>query len=340
VSQVPNKHSYSSFENDTATPNWPLLGRLQRAVKFGIYTLIAWFDRLTLPSRKPAVFRHIVGQGRRTTAGTLCIFAHYDSEDRVDEYVLYSLQKIQELGSDIIFVSTASLMDDDCIKKLSPHCAHILVRENLGYDFGSWKIGLEHAHNLSAYQRLILANDSVYGPLHDVRDLFADMHQRGAAVWAITDSYELKHHLQSYFLVFERPALENPAFGEFWNNLPFYRFKRSVIREGEIGLPARLSRAGLRTAAAFGYGALRKNHPEVVLEAERRSPFAGPLNPTRSLWDLLVCDCRCPFLKVDVLRDNPESSPLVGDWPQMLANVSNYNPRIIERHLARMHDRS
>lgn len=273
-------------------------------------------------------------------AETLCIFAHYDKQDRVDDYVLYSLQKLKELGSDIIFVSTATMLDDDSITKLTPYCDQIVVRENLGYDFGSWKLGLEYVSDLSAYQRLILANDSVYGPLHDLHELFLDMSSQGAAVWGITDSYELKHHLQSYFLVFERAALENPAFAEFWQSLPFYRFKRSIIREGEIGLSTKLSRARLRMAAAYGYGVLRKDHSEVILETERRSTFAGPISPTRSLWDLLVGDCGCPFLKVDVLRDNPESSPVVSGWPQILVSVSSYSPLLIDRHLARMHDRS
>ncbi len=333
-------HFFWSSDNRAATLIWPVLGRLKHAAKLGVYSLIAWFDRLTLSDRKPAVICHVAGRISGTTAETLCIFAHYDKQDRVDDYVLYALLKLREIGSDIIFVSTSATLGDDCISKLSPYCNQIVVRENRGYDFGSWKLGIEYAENLSAYQRLILANDSVYGPLHDLRDLFLDMPQQGAAVWGITDSYELKHHLQSYFLVFERAALENPAFTEFWRSIPFYRFKRSIIRDGEIGLSTKLSRAGLRMAAAYGYGALRQSHPEVILEAERRSIFAGPRNPTRSLWDFLVRDCGCPFLKVDVLRDNPESSPVVSDWSQILASVSNYDPQFIERHLARMLNRS
>ncbi|MGI9303182.1 MAG: rhamnan synthesis F family protein, partial [Gammaproteobacteria bacterium] len=220
------------------------------------------------------------------------------------------------------------------------YCTHIVVRENLGYDFGSWRVGFDYAGDLSAYRRLILANDSVYGPLHDLHDLFATMNQRGAEVWGITDSHELKHHLQSYFLVFERAALESPAFREFWRTLPFYRFKRSIIWHCEIGLSRKLSRAELRLAAAHEYISLRNSHPEMILTAERRATFAGPLNPTRNLWDLLVRDCACPFLKVDVLRDNPENSAAVTNWPQILRSVSNYNPKLIESHLARMHERS
>jgi lipopolysaccharide biosynthesis protein len=331
---------YSSFDNDTNSPIWPLLGRLQRAARFAVYSLIAWFDRISLSTRKPSIIRHVTGSGHDPAAETLCIFAHYDKQDRVDDYVLYTLQKLKELGADIIFVSTATTLGDECIAKISPYCAQIMVRENRGYDFGSWKLGIECADNLPAYQRLILANDSVYGPLHDLHNLILDMRQRGAAVWGITDSYQLEHHLQSYFLVFEREALDNPAFGEFWQNLPTYRFKRSIIRDGEIGLSAKLSRAGLCVGAVYGYDSLRKNYPEMVIEAERKSIFAAPVNPTRSLWDLLVSDCGCPFLKVDVLRDNPESSPVVKEWPQILGGVSNYDTRLIERHLARMHVRS
>ena len=52
----------------------------------------------------------------------------------------------------------------------------------------------------------------------------------------MTDSFEIRWHVQSYFLVIKRRALQSLAFSQFFNAVLPYRDKDQVIRSYELGL--------------------------------------------------------------------------------------------------------
>ena len=296
-------------------------------------TLDSWCRRLR--PRHIKIGRRIDG-GVAGNAGKLCVFSHFDRDGKVDDYVLHYVAQLSRLGFGIIFVSTAENLDDEGITRLQPLCREIVVRNNVGYDFGSWKAGLDLVGNLDGIETLVLANDSVYGPVHDLMPVFADMKGRGLDAWGITDSWQLRYHLQSYFMVFEKAALQCPAFRNFWKDLPAFCFKRVLIWHCEVGLSQGLMKAGLSLGALREYGQMRGEHRATVLEVEDRSFSAGPLNSTHALWKLLLTEYGCPFLKVGLLRDNPENLTDLHQWQRILAKTSDYDLGLIRRHLGRM----
>ena len=119
-------------------------------------------------------------------------------------------------------------------------------------------------------------------------------------------------------------------------SLPAFCFKRVLIWHCEVGLSQGLIKAGLSVGALCEYGRMRNEHRATVLEAEDRSFTAGPLNSTHSLWNLLLSEHDCPFLKVGLLRDNPENLTDLHRWQQVLAETSDYDLSLIRRHLGRM----
>jgi lipopolysaccharide biosynthesis protein len=92
----------------------------------------------------------------------LCIFAHYDHDDRVDPYVMNYLEAIKACGFEIVFVTPSALQQTD-VEQLRLICGDVILRANVGHDFGSWATGLQR-HRERVRGRLLLANDSVYGP--------------------------------------------------------------------------------------------------------------------------------------------------------------------------------
>ena len=292
-----------------------------------------------LGKEEPGISERIDGDVIPGSKKRLCVFSHFDRDNRIDDYVVYYLEQLHNLGCETVLVSTSGSLEGTGVDKVRPYCRRIIVRENRGYDFGSWKVGLRDAGNISSYDGLILANDSVYGPIRDLQEVFHDMDARGYSAWGITDSLQIKYHLQSYFLVLEKIVLDSPEFTDFWDNLPHYRFKRSVIWNCEIGFSQRLLRAGFRLGALCEYRRLKDRHPEKIQAAEAEHPFGGTVSLTLSLWKLLVEICHCPFLKVALLRDNPKNLDDVNRWPETLAQSSDYDVGLIERHLARMNTR-
>jgi lipopolysaccharide biosynthesis protein len=267
----------------------------------------------------------------------LCIFTHYDRDGLIDDYVVHYLKALADLGCEIAFVSTAPGLDADGVARIRPLTSKILLRENRGHDFASWRDGLAACGNLSHYQRLIIANDSVYGPVHDLGKVFTAMQMRGAPSWGITDSFRYGRHLQSYFLVFERAVLVNAAFLDFWRKLPNCRFKHSVIVQCELGISRLLEGEGFGLAAFCEYDKM----PQDLGEGSPRGGWPGaPVNATHWGWQSLVTKYGCPFIKVQLLRDNPKGDADVNEWEAVIRAVSDYDVALIRRHLERMAGRS
>lgn len=276
------------------------------------------------------------GQGDQNTGPrkTLCILAHFDRDGVVDDYVVSYLRALDELGCETVFVSTAENLDDKSVRKIKPFCSKFIIKQNVGYDFASWRTGLAAVGDLSAYDRLIIANDSVYGPLQDLRKIFAEMDSRNIAFWGITDSLKYGRHLQSYFLVYDKPVLQSKIFSEFWRKLPDFRIKYVVIIQGEVGLSRRL--------VAAGFDFLAYCPIETVQEAQQADArtlakkFRDPrVSPTHRGWRALM-SVGCPFLKVQLLRDNPMQVPDLDDWETVVGEASGYDLDLIRNHLARM----
>ena len=286
---------------------------------------------------KPIQARVIrLGSGEQSPGSRpmLCVLAHFDKDDLIDEYVVRYLQALDELGCETVFVSTAENLDAHNIKKIRPYCTKFIVKQNIGYDFASWRTGLEAVGDLSGYDRVVIANDSVYGPLQDLREIFAEMRDRIVPFWGITDSLRYGRHLQSYFLVFEKAALQSEVFRKFWGTLPDYRHKHVVINQCEVGLSRRLAAAGLDFEAYIPFETMQESlrgGREVGLTAR---VIGNRKNPTHMNWRMLM-KMGCPFLKIQLLRENPLNVDVDG-WESVLSELSTYDLSLIRNHLDRM----
>ena len=306
---------------------------LADAVKYALLRILVLADAIgrRLRPRDAANTTIFDGDVRPGSRSMLCVFAHYDRDGVIDDYVIHYLEALARLGCETVFVSTAPDLDADCIRRIRPLTARIILRQNRGYDFGSWRDGLASCGELARYHRLVIANDSVYGPVRG--EVFETMKERGAPVWGITDSWRYVRHLQSYFLVFERPVLESEAFQGFWRGLPDHLFKHSVIVEGELGLARRLARAGFEIAALCEYRTLEQ---DIKRKSATTNWLGTPVNATHWGWKELVMNHGCPFIKVQLLRDNPKGIADVGEWEAVVRAVSDYDAALIRRHLQRM----
>ncbi|MFP3944161.1 MAG: rhamnan synthesis F family protein [Alphaproteobacteria bacterium] len=285
---------------------------------------------------RPRVLEVVAGNVAPGASRHLCVFAHYDPHGRIDDYVLHHLRALARAGRETVLVSTAPGLDAESLEKAKAWCRAIIVRENRGHDFGSWKAGLRHAGPVESYETLTLANDSVYGPLRPLDEVFSRIASRNLDVWGITDSLEYGYHLQSYFLVFSNRVLRSAEFLRFWERLPAYRFRQSVIRKGEIGLSRRLQAAGFRLGALCEYEEMTRRHRAAVTAAEKTSILGGRTNASLVHWRLLIEREACPYLKVGLLRDNRLRARDVERWLEVLRGCSGYDPGLIERHLARV----
>ena len=285
------------------------------------------------------------------SATKVAIFSHFDPRGTLHDFVAHYLQQLEEAGFTVIFVSNAPLLTEETISRLRPRCGLILRRANVGYDFAAYKDGIARVPDLGRLETLLLVNDSAYGPFHPLKDIVARM-DSSADVWGITDSWERHYHLQSYFLLFGRKALQSASFARFWGKFRYVNSKHWIISAGEIGLSRKLGAEGIRCQALFPYrpaaaALLRawrdEENPHFdTLDFDQREFFRRlayaigrnrPVNSTHFFWDYLIVRQGCPFLKRELLRDNPVRVPYIREWTHVIKSASAYDTGLIARHL-------
>ena len=266
------------------------------------------------------------------------LFAHYDPLSVVDPYVVHYLREIKALGSEIIFVSGAADLSQDSAKTLDPFCAAIYSQRTLAMDFGSWNLAWQHLQRagwcLEDFEQLILANDSVYGPLFPLTEMFDSF--QGADLYGVTESLEIDQHLQSYFLVFDLNVRTVNFFKRFWKDFRYEVAKQNLIESYEIGLSRRAEAEGLTTVAYIPNSDAQNILSQETEHQFREQVLGREVNNTLYLWDVLISRLRCPFLKTDVAKTNSYGSVQVEKLDKFLNRYTKYPPGLIKDHLARL----
>lgn len=298
---------------------------------------------------------------------TAVIFAHYDMDNIIDDYVINYLNQLQTIADSIFFVSTAQLNEQE-IKKISLICKKIIVRENTGYDFMSWKIALQNIENLNDYDLLIMCNDSVYGPIYPIEKMFESMEKVICDFWGVTDNFEVSFHLQSYFIVFKKNIIISDAFRSFWENVDIKNEKEEIILKYEIGLTQTLLKHNFKAEVFVKYKTIEylykwfvvfipnliklnlskkininNNKQEIrtgidffMLKKDLINLYnTKPMNKTHILWKELIKKKKAPFIKIELLRDNPFRVN-IKNHISFIKEESNYTTELITKHQSRI----
>ena len=293
----------------------------------------------------------------------VAVFIHFDSQGGVGRHVLHYVAALRQAGFSVLFVTNSGRLRPDALAELKPLCAAILIRRNIGYDFGAMREGLAWLGLPRADTELVvLANDSVYGPLAPLDAMLARIDLAAADIWGATESWQTRYHLQSFFVAVGRNALASKAWQDFWRGVRPVKSKTWVVNRYEIGLTQRLMRAGLRCAAIWPYTELVR-HVDAYSMMDRAPNATGavpvsidpvlamrrihavrirhyvvtrtPLNPTSDLWRQLLL-AGFPFLKRELLRDNPSHVADVVDWRDVVVGRYGAVPAAIEYDLQRV----
>lgn len=288
----------------------------------------------------------------------VCVFVHWDGAGEVRPHVLHYVRSLAMAGISVVFVTNAGFLRAESLEALKLVCAGVLIRRNVGYDFGAWREGFEQLGLPRANTTLVaMANDSVYGPLRSLNDLFGAIDFGTADVWGCTDTWQSRYHLQSYMMVFSPRVVASEAWRGFWAGVQPTWSKVWLVRLYEIGLTQSLLKAGFSCRAIWPYKSLigdidvtllddtkedGPNRGDPIVQVRRqhvlrlRAAVAGriPLNPTSDLWRQLLM-ARFPFIKRELLRDNPSRVPDVTEWRDVAAELSESSLGPIERDLQR-----
>lgn len=249
----------------------------------------------------------------------LCIFSHFDPHNIIDPYVVYYLNELAKCDCDIIFVSTCMNLSEIEIEKINTLCKTIIIKKNRGLDFGSYKHGLTSEKNLDKYEKIIFTNDSIYGPFFNLNNIISHGEKHKLDMWGATDSYMIKYHIQSYFIVFKRSLFLQPLFKKFWNNVYNLGLKNNIIMRYEIGMSQYFLNQGFKLGAYCSCPILENNINH---------------DPSHHSWDKLISDGQYPFIKRMLIRDNPHQVK-IHHWQELINRASQFDIDLITKHLER-----
>lgn len=255
------------------------------------------------------------------------VFAHYDKDNLIDDYVVYYVSALKKAGCDVVFVSCKELAQTE-LEKLNGLVIHTITENHDEYDFGSYKRGFLYLEpKLSEYDELIFANDSCYGPLYPISEVFAEMEKKNCDFWGITKNNfgyikQFKHyfvrrtHIQSYFIAFKNNIFTQEFFADFINSIKHEQEKRDIIINYEIGLSELLIKQGYKFA--------------VLVNAYNRINNASVLK-----WRQLILRYKMPFFKCSLPRLANRNIMTVEGYQDVIKEVSNYPCKLIVNNINR-----
>lgn len=149
----------------------------------------------------------------------ICIFSFYDKDGIVDDYVVYLLKELRKCISRLIIVVNGGV-NERGLKAFKQFTNEICIRENTGYDAGAYKYVLFKclsSEELQQYDEVIFCNDTFFGPLIPMLDIFNEMESRKCDVWGISGYFDMVFaHIQSYFMVFRSEILKQQLLYEYF----------------------------------------------------------------------------------------------------------------------------
>ena len=222
----------------------------------------------------------------------VAIVAGYDSNGIIKEYTMYYLKKLSESFDTIILIMDNQYAEQD-LNKFENIVDLIIFKRHGRFDFGSWHIGityLKENHLWKKVNRLLLTNDSCYGPVYNLNNIIKEMNGRPSDFWGLLDSKDRgKYHILSFFMMFKERIIRDKCFEKFFERLPAEMTWDEAVYNGELKITEYLINNGYKCDV------YRKSMYENF-----RSIIAGNRNTT--LWPVTCLKQGIPLIKVKALN--------------------------------------
>jgi hypothetical protein len=233
-------------------------------------------------------------------------------------------------------------------------CHTLLVRRNVGYDFGSWAHAwLLWGQSFKTASEVLFVNDSIVGPLMP-STFQAEFDALDFDLCGVTESFQRTWHVQSYFWRVRRPVMAGAHLDEFFLcRHPVAADKDQAINNFElamanyfrhngftVGVWASTSRIKSLAFDAFqqtlqhrlAVNTLTYQHPTLATAitnhvAEKAMPYLSSLlsdqhqNPVQHFWKGLI-ELGFPFVKKELLTKNQVHYPFVDELTSLFDSDS------------------
>lgn len=242
----------------------------------------------------------------------ICLFAAYNKNGIIQDYVIYYLKCLSEYA-EIYYMADNETSENELIK-IKPYIKNAFCYHHGKYDFGSWQelINILGWNKLSENDELILANDSMFGPLFPFEKYFNKMENNNE--WDIcginrTYDYRTKQwFLNSYFLVFKKKAFISDIFKKHIESIEKKESPYDVVNAYEIPFMKKFYDNGFKVKCLIDCN-------DHVYMQWRKFILKGS-----------------PFLKKKIFDDDLFVKSKAYSWKKFIIKYTEYDPKLIENY--------
>ena len=152
---------------------------------------------------------HILWPKQKENNRACVLYAHYDKDNIVKDYVIQGLKTLMILDYDIIFCTTSSTIKNvDLPFKVKYFQNHKNISS--GNDLLVWSKILQN-NNLEKYDWILLANDSILLPIHGIENMKISINgmREKNDFWGLYLSNEFNVHLCSCFIEYNKKCINH-----------------------------------------------------------------------------------------------------------------------------------
>ncbi|MBQ3039344.1 MAG: hypothetical protein IJD41_02160 [Alphaproteobacteria bacterium] len=208
----------------------------------------------------------------------LFLFAGYDKHGVIDDALIMYVRALNKLGDVVV------CMDSDCTKdelqKLQGITLYAMATRHGEYDFGSYKRAYNWARenlDISSYDFVYMANDSMYGPLFDLAPYLEKLESENLdAFGMVKNPHRKSPHIQSWFIGMRKSVFMSEWFNDLLQSVRHHDDKGSVTILYEHGFTKRLIENNLSWDAPYAAPG-RSIYNRVKYFYKRKMPFIKKL---------------------------------------------------------------
>jgi lipopolysaccharide biosynthesis protein len=130
-----------------------------------------------------------------------------------------------------LFVSGSPTLTPGSVTPIRSLCSGIHTRHTLSLDFGSWHFARwilrQRGWSLDQFDRFVIANDRVFGPLFPIGEMWSALHD--ADIYGAIENAQIIPHLQSFFLAWDLNSRTRLFLDNFWNDFRYVVHKGNLI---------------------------------------------------------------------------------------------------------------
>lgn len=212
----------------------------------------------------------------------LFLFASYDRDGIIGDALVHYVRTLSKYGDVIFYMDCdAKPSETNKIKKLCIHCA---AERHGEYDFGSYKRAYIYARDnklLEKYDYVYLVNDSVFGPMIDMNNIFNKLESSNSDASSIVISKHATHSfMESWFVRLNKKIFTSEWFNDFMLSVTHLPTKTAITVQYEHGLTNLILSHNRTISGVYTiYGRYTYNNPKQLFR--RGCPFIKKASFTR-----------------------------------------------------------